>query len=106
MRVAVKIFTNDGQDTDEIAIYKHISQGNKSRFGYRYVRTALDSFELMNRCGKHPCLVHEPLWDSIRTLLERSGRDRLTEDLLRVNLQRLLLALEYLHTDRKLIHTG
>ncbi|KFY13968.1 hypothetical protein V492_02940 [Pseudogymnoascus sp. VKM F-4246] len=47
--VAVKIFTNDGQDTDEIAIYKHISQGNKSRLGYRYVRTALDSFELMNR---------------------------------------------------------
>ncbi|KFY96073.1 hypothetical protein V498_02927 [Pseudogymnoascus sp. VKM F-4517 (FW-2822)] len=47
--VAVKIFTNDGQNTDEIAIYKHISQGNKSRLGYRYVRTALDSFELMNR---------------------------------------------------------
>ncbi|KFY03268.1 hypothetical protein V490_00224 [Pseudogymnoascus sp. VKM F-3557] len=47
--VAVKIFTNDGQDTDEIAIYKHISQGNKSRLGYRYVRTALDSFDLMNR---------------------------------------------------------
>ncbi|KFY31964.1 hypothetical protein V493_00641, partial [Pseudogymnoascus sp. VKM F-4281 (FW-2241)] len=103
--VAVKIFTNDGQDTDEIAIYKHISRGNKSRVGYRYVRTALDSFELMTRGGKHPCLVHEPLWDSIRTLLERSGRDRLTEDLLRVNLQRLLLALDYLHTDRKLIHT-
>ncbi|TVY75705.1 Serine/threonine-protein kinase SRPK, partial [Lachnellula suecica] len=103
--VAVKIFTSDGQDTDEIAIYKHISQGNKSRLGYRYVRTALNSFELMNRGDKHPCLVHEPLWDSIRTLLERSGRDRLTEDLLRVNLQRLLLALSYLHTDRKLIHT-
>ncbi|KAL2066503.1 hypothetical protein VTL71DRAFT_2574 [Oculimacula yallundae] len=103
--VAVKIFTNDGQDTDEIAIYKHISQGNNSRLGYHYVRNALDSFELENRGDKHPCLVHEPLWDSIRTLLERSGRDRLTEDLLRVNLQRLLLALDYLHTDRKLIHT-
>ncbi|TVY58857.1 Serine/threonine-protein kinase SRPK [Lachnellula cervina] len=103
--VAVKIFTNDGSDTDEIAIYKHISQGNKSRLGYRYVRTALDSFELLNRDAKHPCLVHEPLWDSITTLLKRSGRDRLTEDLLRVNLQRLLLALDYLHTDRKLIHT-
>ncbi|CZT09077.1 related to dis1-suppressing protein kinase dsk1 [Rhynchosporium agropyri] len=84
--VAVKIFTHDSQDTDEIAIYKHISQGNKYRLGYRYVRTALDSFELKNRGGRHPCLVHEPLWDSIRTLLERSGRDRLTEDLLRAEI--------------------
>ncbi|KAJ8060985.1 hypothetical protein OCU04_010063 [Sclerotinia nivalis] len=50
--VALKIFTNDGQNTNEIAIYKHIGQGNKSRLGYRYVRTALDSFELMNRGGK------------------------------------------------------
>lgn len=104
--VAVKIFTNTGYDTDEIAVYKHISQGNKSRLGYRYLRTALNSFELIDRGSKHSCLVHEPLWDSIRTLLERSGRDRLTEDLLRVNLQRLFLALDYLHTDRKLIHTG
>lgn len=104
--VAVKIFTNDGRETDEIAVYKHISQGNKARLGYRYVRTALDSFELLNRDGKHPCLVHEPLWDSITTLLERSGRDRLPEELLRVILQRLLLALDYLHTDRKVIHTG
>ncbi|KFY47801.1 hypothetical protein V495_01801, partial [Pseudogymnoascus sp. VKM F-4514 (FW-929)] len=103
--VAVKIFTNDSQDTDEIAIYKHISQGNKSRLGYRYVRTALDSFELTNRGRKHPCLVHEPLWDSVRTLLERIARDNLTEDLLRVILQRLFVALDYLHTDRKLIHT-
>lgn len=70
------------------------------------MRTALDSFELVINGGTYPCLVHEPLWDSLRTLLERSGRDRLTEDLLRVNLQRLLLALDYLHTDRKLIHTG
>lgn len=101
-----KYLQNDGQETDEIAIYNHISQGNKSILGYRYVRTALDSFELVNRGGKHPCLVHEPLWDSIRTLLERRGRDRLTEDLLRVNLERLILALDYLHTDRKLIHTG
>jgi serine/threonine-protein kinase SRPK3 len=70
------------------------------------MRTALDSFELMNGGGKHVCLVHEPLWDNITTLLKRGGQDRLTEDLLRVILQRLLLALDYLHTDRRLIHTG
>ncbi|CAG8956198.1 hypothetical protein HYFRA_00012115 [Hymenoscyphus fraxineus] len=104
--VAVKVFTNDNKDTDEIATYKHLSQGNKSRLGYRYIRTALDSFELVNRGSKHPCLVHEALWDSLRTILERSGRDRLTEELLRINLQRLFLALDFLHTDRKLIHTG
>ncbi|CAD6446736.1 70045321-d6a8-409d-a8f6-030ff2037465-CDS [Sclerotinia trifoliorum] len=41
----------------------------------------------------------------LRKLLERSGRDSLMKDLLRIILQRLLLALDYLHTDRKLIHT-
>ncbi|CAG8973431.1 hypothetical protein HYALB_00006457 [Hymenoscyphus albidus] len=104
--VAVKIFTNDSKDTDEIAIYKHLSRGNTSSLGYRYIRTAMDSFELVSRGLKHPCLVHEPLWDSLRTILERSGRDRLTEELLRINLQRLFLALDFLHMDRKLIHTG
>ncbi|KFY31260.1 hypothetical protein V493_01268 [Pseudogymnoascus sp. VKM F-4281 (FW-2241)] len=103
--VAIKIFTSGNQATDEIAIYKHISQGDKSRIGYRYVRTALDSFQLMYGDGKHPCLVHEPLWDSITALLERRNQDRVSENLLRVVAQRLLLALDYLHTDRKLIHT-
>lgn len=87
-------------------MYRHISQVNKARIGIRYVRTALDSFELINHGQKHVCLVHEPLWDNVTTLLKRGGKDRLTEDLLRVILQLLLLALDYLHTDRKLIHTG
>ncbi|OBT42030.1 CMGC/SRPK protein kinase [Pseudogymnoascus sp. WSF 3629] len=103
--VAIKIFAKGDRGTNEIAIYRHISQGNTATLGYRYVRTALDSFELTNRGERHICLVHEPLWDSVTTLVERAGQDRLSEVLLRVVIQRLLLALDYLHTDRKLIHT-
>ena len=74
--------------------------------GRNYLRTALDTFTLQGPNGEHQCLVHEPVLENTQELLRRNPSHRFTEDLLRVLLRRLLSALDYLHTDAHLIHTG
>ena len=88
-------------------MYEHISKGSSSHIGKRFVRTALDSFVIPRTGGDHHCLVHVPLWGSLRDMILRNPyRDRFTEQLLKATLKCLLQALDYLHTDRKIIHTG
>ncbi|KAL8910112.1 MAG: hypothetical protein Q9171_004573 [Xanthocarpia ochracea] len=66
----------------------------------------LDTFTLQGPNGEHPCLVHEPMLENLIELLNRNPIHRLTEELLRLLLIQLLTALDYLHTDAHLIHTG
>ena len=88
-------------------MYEHLSRGYSSHIGKRFVRTALASFMIPRAGGDHHCLVHIPLWGSLRDMIARSpDRDRFTEPLLRATLYRLFKALDYLHTDRKIVHTG
>lgn len=88
-------------------MYEYLSKGDSSHIGKRFVRTALDSFTIPRPGGAHHCLVHTPLWGSLRDMIARNPyRDRFTEELLRATLCRLFQALDYLHTDRKIIHTG
>lgn len=74
--------------------------------GRNHIQMALDAFSMQGPNGEHHCLVYEPMLESVRELLYRNPSGRFTEDLLRVFLQILLFALDYLHTDAHLIHTG
>ncbi|KAK2764421.1 hypothetical protein FQN54_009115 [Arachnomyces sp. PD_36] len=104
--VSLKVFTRDHQNDGEIAVSKHLSEGDSSHIGKNYVRTALDSFTIPRAGGEHGCLVHKPLWGSMQDLISRNPyRTKLTVELVRETLIRLFLALHYLHTDRDIIHT-
>ncbi|TKA47002.1 hypothetical protein B0A49_13088 [Cryomyces minteri] len=104
--VTLKVFTRDHQNDGEIEMYEHLMKGNPSHPGKRFVRTFLDSFTIPRAGGSHHCLVHTPLWGSLRDMIARNPyRDRFNEELLRETLYRLFQALDYLHTDRKIIHT-
>lgn len=74
--------------------------------GQRYVRTILDAFKTSGPDSEHHCLVHKPMWDSLNELLARNVHRRFTEELLREALRRLFAALDYLHTECHVIHTG
>ncbi len=61
---------------------------------------------LRGQGGEHHSLVQQPMWDSWKDLLRRNPTHRFTEELLKAGLRHVLLGLDYLHSDCKLIHTG
>lgn len=102
----LKVFTLDKECIDEIEIYKHLKTVKTSHAGRRYVRDSLTTFEVTGKHGQHHCLVHTPMWESFKAMLLRNGSGRYPEEILRPSLHRLFLALDYLHTDANIIHTG
>lgn len=91
---------------DELKIYKRIEGAPQKHPGRKYVRSLLDSFDISGPEDKHRCLVHPPLWESVLDFLFRNPAQRLPTPILAVTLHRLFLALDYLHTECKIIHTG
>lgn len=91
---------------DEINIYKRIDGGPKKHPGYSAIRSLLDSFDIDGPAGKHRCLVHPPLFESVLTFLHRNPVRRLPVPIVAFVLKRLFLALDFLHTGCQIIHTG
>jgi serine/threonine-protein kinase SRPK3 len=104
--VALKIYTREGVDQEEFDIYQQLGKVSLSHPGYPYIRTALNTFTIPRPGGDHYCLVQKPMWDSFRDLLDWNPTHRFTEPLLKAGLSMLFLALDYLHTECKLVHTG
>ncbi|KAK1835361.1 serine threonine protein kinase [Podospora conica] len=110
--VTLKLFTHSeslgAQADHELSMYKRISAASKSwrrHPGRRGVRELLDTFEEPGPDGRHRCLVHPPLWESISTFLGRNPARRLPAPILAVVLRRLFLSLDFLHRECKIIHT-
>ncbi|EFQ86981.1 hypothetical protein PTT_17633 [Pyrenophora teres f. teres 0-1] len=101
----LKFFTREGMDEDEYNVYNILSKGNASHPGYNHIRTALDLFTIPRQGGDHRCLVQKPMWDSFKDLLNRNPAHRFTDELLKAGLSQVFLALDYLHTEAKIIHT-
>ncbi|KAJ5979105.1 hypothetical protein N7501_002447 [Penicillium viridicatum] len=108
--VTLKIFiksTSMGQQLDdELKIYKRIEGAPQKHLGRKYVRSLLDSFDISGPEDKHRCLVHPLLWENVLDFLFRNPVQRLPIPILAVILHRLFLALDYLHIECKIIHTG
>lgn len=95
-----------GARTDrERAVYQRISNGPRRHPGRDAVRSLLDDFQLAGPHGDHRCLVHPPLWENIRTFLARNPVGRLPKPVLGIVLYRVFQALDYLHNERRVIHT-
>ncbi|OTA94876.1 hypothetical protein M434DRAFT_394248 [Hypoxylon sp. CO27-5] len=103
--VALKIYARGARYKHEFEMYKRLSEGNHAHPGNRHVAAALDTFVLPRSGGDHHCLVQKPMWDSWRDLLLRNPTNRFTDDLLKAGLKQLFLALDFLHTECKIVHT-
>ena len=75
--------------------------------GKRFVRTMHDQFKLFNGSKAHQVLVHPPLLATLRdfrvTFREGGGLGPMT---CTMSFAAILYALEFLHEDAQLIHTG
>ena len=90
----------------ETAAYKHIATCERSHPGSSLVRRLLDSFDLTASGGLYPCLIHEPLGMNIATFRDLMPNHRLSEDFTKAILKQLLRALDFLHSEAKMVHTG
>ncbi|KAG8408172.1 hypothetical protein J3459_018134 [Metarhizium acridum] len=103
--VALKVYTRDRGNQEEFQVLETLGKANPSHPGYRHVRAALDIFQLHRPGGDHYCLVQRPMWESWKHLLRRNPTGRFTEPLLKAGLRHLFSALDYLHSECKLVHT-
>ncbi|KAH8697802.1 kinase-like domain-containing protein [Talaromyces proteolyticus] len=86
---------------------RRIEQSPKGHPGRNAIRMLLDTFYIDGPEDKHRCLVHPPLWESVLTFLCRDPVEKLPPSVIAVVLLRLFfLALDYLHTECHIIHTG
>lgn len=67
---------------------------------------ALDTFEITTSEGCHHCLVHKPLGLRLLDLQNLFPSGKLPENILKLTLTHVLLALDFLHTIAQVIHTG
>ncbi|KAJ2913832.1 hypothetical protein MD484_g6588, partial [Candolleomyces efflorescens] len=107
--VALKVFirsASHGAISQELEAYNRFKNGPVNHPGRAAIRTVLDSFTLPtpDGDGEHLCLVHPPLWDSMKAFLKRNPVGRLPAPILAFTLQRMLQALDYARECR-VIHT-
>lgn len=103
--IALKVYTRDEDNKNEFEIYKQLSKTSQHP-GREHVREALDSFTLSRPGGDHQCLVQKPLWESLHDLHYVMPHARLEVDILKSAIKQMLLALDFIHTECKLVHTG
>lgn len=90
-------------------MFTRIANANPNHRGRVILRTVIDDFEVASPNGAHLCLVFEPMREPLWLFRRRFGADRVTQPFLplfKTYLQILLEALDFLHSECQIIHTG
>jgi serine/threonine-protein kinase SRPK3 len=90
----------------ELAAYKHLGPITTDNIGALFIRDVYEDFKIQGLEGEHLCLIHEPLGFSLDTYRRLMPLKRFSEIQLKFVLTHLLQALDCLHRDAKMIHTG
>lgn len=104
--IALKIYISSSRDNREVRVLEHLSRIKSQHPGSSLVRQMIEKFELTSPKGIHQCIVYELLLTSLLHFQATLDPMSLPEDLLKGALQQLLLALDYLHSEAHVIHTG
>ncbi|QSS55585.1 protein kinase [Histoplasma capsulatum var. duboisii H88] len=105
--VALKIINSNNADDarHEKEIERHIIQQHSEHRGRVILRTHLDDFEVTGPEGKHMCLVYEPMREPLWILQRRFVDRKLPLPIAKAYIYFLLVGLDYLHSECKVIHT-
>lgn len=105
---ALKMYEHDSSHgRREKEVYKHLGNVKSSHTGSILVRRAVDDLQVSSPDSSYSyqCLVH-PLAMSLCELRDRTIDKVLPGDLLKPTLINILLALDFLHTEAEIVHTG
>lgn len=103
---ALKIANCDGAEENEVKIEEHIAKTGLSHRAYSLLRTCQERFEEDGLHSKHICSVYPALRESMLSFQRRFVDEVIPYLLIKVYLMVLLEALEYLHKDCNVVHTG
>ncbi|RXW24063.1 hypothetical protein EST38_g1753 [Candolleomyces aberdarensis] len=106
LKVSIQSGSYGGNVSQELQAYERFKNGPANHPGRAAIRTVLDSFTLprVDGSGEHLCLVHPPLWDSMKGFLKRNPAGRVPTPILAYTLLRMFQALDYARECR-VIHT-
>lgn len=90
----------------ELEVYEHLSKLGRSHVGNAYIRGLYDTFDISVPSGIHRCLVHPPMHMSINALRKQARSGKFSEPLLKQTLICLLQALDFLHSEANIVHSG
>jgi serine/threonine protein kinase len=91
---------------NKVGIMNHISRVNPNHKGRHFVKKLSDSFLINETSGSHVCLVLEALREPLWLYRRRYINNVIPPDILKILVQMILHALDYLHTECHIIHTG
>ncbi|RAL03725.1 putative protein kinase [Aspergillus ibericus CBS 121593] len=89
----------------ELRVYEHLAKLDSLHPGQSLIRELYDSFDLQGPGGTHRCLVLQPMNMTLLEMMRMNPRP-FNLPLLKMTVKRLLLALDFLHAEAEVIHTG
>ncbi|GFN18401.1 kinase domain-containing protein [Aspergillus tubingensis] len=95
----------EGHESHELNMEQCIRDANPKHLGHSFQRTFIDSFEEKSPNGTHICLAYEPLREPLTLLQGRFINDTFPLDIFKAYMKFLLIGLDYLHSECKIIHT-
>lgn len=105
--MVLKIVNNNARSgLHEREVEEHISTVDPSHRGRSIIRTLLDSFEVNGPEGSHLCLVYPPMREPLSMYQRRFDDRKMPLALIKVYIHALLMGLEYLHKECRIVHTG
>lgn len=94
--------------TQEIEIYNHLRAIQSDHAGQTCLRPLIEIFDIHSPDGNrvHNCLVHPPLGISLDQLTQLLPDGVMSSAMIRTTIRNVLAALDFLHTEAQVIHTG
>lgn len=103
--VTLKIGTPQALE-NELRVLRLLKTIKSNHAGSLLVRQMLDEFEVDSKDGVFQCIVHLPLAISVKEFRKLLPSHARPTGMLKLVLKHLLLALDFLHTEAEVIHTG
>lgn len=107
--VALKVVKSDGHYTetalDEIQLLQRVVSSAPGHAGRHHVLDLLDSFRHTGPNGSHVCMVFEVLGENLLGLIKRYQHRGVPQHIVKQIAKQVLLGLDYLHRECRIIHT-